>query len=67
MRLELPHIWKKVHDEMVYEEKNLCKKSTNIILVSSQRYQDSSHHLQIPKVSKIVKALNNCGQRFTTP
>ena len=41
----MSHLWKKVHDEMVYE-KTLTKKSINIVLVPSQRYQDSSHILQ---------------------
>ena len=42
-------LWKKVQDEMV-DEKNITKKSKNIFLVSSQRYQDSSHLLPNPKV-----------------
>ena len=42
-------------------------KSTSIILVPSQRYQDSGHLLQHPKVPKNVMDFNNRAQRFTTP
>ena len=38
----MSHLWKKVQDEMV-DEKNIHKKSINIVLVPSQRYQDSIH------------------------
>ena len=49
MKLELPPLWKKNQDERVHD-KLFAKKSTNIILVPSQRFQDSIHLLQNPKV-----------------
>ena len=41
------------------------KKSTNTVLVPSQRYQDSRHILKNSKVSKNLIVFINCGQRFT--
>ena len=41
------------------------QKSINIILVPSQRYKDSRHLLQNPKVPKTVMAFSNRAQRFT--
>ena len=38
----MSHLLKKVQDEMV-DETTFTKKSTNIILVPSQKYQDSRH------------------------
>ena len=45
--------------------KNINKKSINIVLVPSQRYQDSRHLLQNPKVPRTVMGLNNRAQRFS--
>ena len=47
--------------------KNISKKSTYIILVPSQRYQDFWQLLQNPKVPKIVLGFSNHAQRFTPP
>ena len=55
---------KKVQDEMV-DEKNIYKQSINTILVPGQRYQDSRHLLQNPKVSRNVMGFINRVQRFT--
>ena len=41
------------------------KKSINIVLVPSQRYQDSRHLLQNPKNPRTVIGFNNCAQKFT--
>ena len=48
-------------------EKNIIKKSTYIILVPSQRYQDFWQLLQNQKVPKIVLGFSNHAQRFTQP
>ena len=42
-------------------------KNTNIILVTSQRYQDSRHLLQNLKVPENVMGFSNHAQRFTGP
>jgi hypothetical protein len=47
------------------DEKTFTKKSMNIILVPSQRYQDSRHLLQNPKVPRSVIGFSNRAQRFT--
>ena len=47
--------------------KNISKKFSYIILVSSQRYQDFRQLLQNPKVPKIVLGFSNHAQRFTPP
>ena len=60
----MSHLWKKVQEEMV-DEKNINKKSINIILVPSQRYQDSRHLLQNPKVPRNLMGFSNRAQRFT--
>ena len=60
----MSHMWKKVRDEMV-DEKNIYKKSMNIILVPSQRYKDSRNILQNPKVPRNIKRFSNRAQRFT--
>ena len=63
----MSHLWKKVQDEMV-DEKTLTKKEEkNIVLVPSQRYQDSRHLLQNPKVPRNVMGFSNRAQRFTGP
>ena len=62
----MSHLWKTVQDKMV-DEKNIYKKSINIILVPSQRYQDSRHLLQNPKVSRNVMGFSNRAQRYTGP
>ena len=62
--LYMSHLWKKVQDEIVYK-KTLTKKSKNIILVPSQRYQDSRHLLKKPKVARNVMGFSNRTQRFT--
>ena len=49
----------------VQDEKNIYKKSLTIILVPSQRYPDSRHLLQNPKVLRDVMGFSNRGQRFT--
>ena len=59
-------LWKKVKDEMV-DEKTFTKKSINIILLPTQRYQDSIHLLQNPKVPRNVMGFSNCAHRFTGP
>ena len=53
-----------VQDEMV-DEKTFPKKSMSIILVASQRYQNSRHLLQSPKVPWSVMGFRNRAQRFT--
>ena len=60
----MSHLWNKVQDEMV-DEKTFTKKNMNIISVPSQRYQDSRHLLQNPKVPRSVMGFSNCEQRFT--
>ena len=60
----MSHLWNKVRDDMV-DEKNIYKKSMNIISVPSQGYQDSRHLLQNPKVPRSVMGFSNCAQRFT--
>ena len=60
----MSHLWKKVQDE-TEDEKNIYKNSINIILVPSQRYQDSRHPLQNPKVSRNVMSFSNRAQTFT--
>ena len=60
----MSHLWNKVQDEMV-DEKNICNKSMHIILVPSQRYQDSRRLLQNPKVPRSVMGFSNHAQRFT--
>ena len=60
----MSHLWKKVQDEMV-DAKNIYKKSITIILVPSQRYKDSRHLLQNPKVPRNVMGFSNCAQTFT--
>ena len=60
----MSHLWNKVQDEMV-DEKNIYKKTINIILVPSQRYQVSRHLLQSPKGPRIVMDFSNRAQRFT--
>ena len=50
--LYMSHLWKKVQDEIVY--KNINKKSINIILVPSQRYQDSRHLLKLDRVAPLM-------------
>ena len=57
----MSHLWKKVQDEMV-DEKTFTKKNTNIILVPSQRYQDSRHLLQNPKVPRSAMGFSNRAQ-----
>ena len=47
------------------DEKNIYKKSMNIVSVPSQRYQDSRHLLQNPKVPRSVMGFSNRAQRFT--
>ena len=61
----MSHLWNKVQDEMENEKKTFTKKSMNIISVPSQRYQDSRHLLQNPKVSRSVMGFSNRAQRFT--
>ena len=50
---------------MVEEKKTFIKKSINIILVPSQRYQDSRHILQNPKVPRNVMGFSNRAKTFT--
>ena len=45
--------------------KHLQKKSIHIILVPSQRYQDSKHLLQNPKVPRSVMGFSNRAKTFT--
>ena len=47
------------------DEKTFTKKSMNIISVPSQRYQDSRHLLQNPKVPSSIIGFSNRAQRFT--
>ena len=57
-------MWKRVQDEIADEKKNY-KKNINIILVPSQRYQNSRHLLQYLKVPRNVIGISNRAQRFT--
>ena len=59
----MSHLWRKVQDETV-DEKAFAK-NANIILVPSQRYQDSRHLLQNNKVSRNVMYFSYRAQRFT--
>ena len=61
----MSYLWTKIQDEMVDDKKTLTKKRINIVLVPSQRYQDSRHLLQNPKVPETVMGFNNHTQRFT--
>ena len=45
--------------------KTHAKKKHKHILVSSQRYQDTTHLLQNPTVLNYVVGFSNCAQRFT--
>ena len=54
----------KVQYETLYET-TFTKKSIKIILVPSQRYQDSRHFLQSPKVPRNVMGFSNRAQRLT--
>ena len=60
----MSHLWKKVQDEMA-DEKTFTKKNIKIILVPSQRYKDSGHILQNPKIPRNVMGFSNRAQRFT--
>ena len=46
---------------------NTCKKKPKHILDPSQRYQDSRHILQNPKVPRNVMGFSNNAQTFTSP
>ena len=59
-------LWKKVQTEML-DEIFFYKKSLNIILLPSQRYQDSRHLLLNPKVPRNVMGFSNREQRSTEP
>ena len=59
----MSHLWKKVQDEKVDEK--ILSKNINNILVPSQRYQDSRHLLQNPKVPRNVMGFSNRAQTFT--
>ena len=43
------------------------QKNHKLVFDPSQRYQDSRHILQNPKVHQNVMASINCAQSFTTP
>ena len=60
----MSHFWKKVQDK-IEDEKNINKKSINIILVPIQRYKDSGHLLQNPKVPRNIMGFLNCALTFT--
>ena len=45
--------------------KNINKTSINLILVPSQKYQDSRRILQNSKVARNIMGFSNCAQRFT--
>ena len=62
----MSQLWKKVQDEMV-DEKNIYKKAIHIILVPSQRYQDSRHLLQNPKIPRNKMGFSNSAKTFTLP
>ena len=64
MKLCMSHLWTKVDDEIV-DEKTFTKKSIKIILVPSQKYQDSRHLLQNPKVLRKVMGFSNRADKFT--
>ena len=57
----MSHLWKKVQDEMVDEKTK--QKIINIILVPSQRIQDSKHFYKILKKS----SLNNKESVWSLP
>ena len=59
-------MWNNVKDEMVHE-KNICRKNHNFFLFYSQRYPDSRHILQNPKVPLDVMGFSNLAQRLTGP
>ena len=59
----MPNVWK-----MIQEKKEIAKhmqKKAQAYLVPCQRYQDSRHLLQNPKLPRNVMGFNNCAQRFT--
>ena len=66
MRFSLSHLWKRFQDEMA-DEKTFTKKAQMFFLVSCQKYQDSRHHFQNPKVQQSGKGFSNRAQSFTTP
>ena len=66
MSLYLSHVWKRVQDEMA-DEKTFAKKNTMVVSVPRQRYQESRHLFQNPKVHQSVMGFSNRAQRFTTP
>ena len=59
----MTNLRKKVQEEME-DDKTFTKKSINSILVPSQRYQESRHLLQNPKVTRNVIGFNNHAQTF---
>ena len=66
------HIYEVVHVTFVEKSsgwngrwKNIYKKIMNIISVPSQRYQDSRHLLQNPKVPRSIMGFSNHTHRFT--
>ena len=60
----MSHLWNKVQNEIV-DEKKFTKKSMNNSLVPSQRYWDSRHLLQNPKVPRCVMGFSNHAKIFT--
>ena len=63
--MSMSHVWK------IFQEKKKIAKHMQIkhkhILVPGQRYQDSIHLLQNPKVFKNVMVFNNHAKRSTPP
>ena len=68
-KIHLEHFYVKCVDNDSRKEKKIKThaKKHNQILVPSQRYQDSRHILQNPKVHRKVIDFSNCAQTFTSP
>ena len=49
------------------DKKTFTKKSTSVNLIPSQRFQDSRHIFQNPKVYQSVMGFSNRAQRFNPP
>ena len=61
----MSNLCKKVQEEIVDDETFTTKKSINTILIPNQKYQDSRHLLQNPKVPRNVTGFSNSAQTFT--
>ena len=59
----MPNVWK-INKEKKEISKHMQQKH-NDILVPTQRYKDSRHHLQHPTFPNYVIGVSNCAQKFT--